>query len=152
MAMKTSTCAKARVASYRTGHWRVFWLWSLAVVAAVLSAQLLATPAKARGPVSVAPLAEDLIDAVVNISTSQSVKGADGKPLPLVPDGSPFEELFDDFFKKRKGRDSGRRKVASLGSGFVHGPCVQLWSASHSGRHQPHVGGHPEYCGNASGV
>jgi serine protease Do len=119
MAMKASTCATARVANDRTRHWRIFWLWSLAVVAAVLSAQLLATPAKARGPVSVAPLAEDLIDAVVNISTSQSVKGSDGKPLPRVPDGSPFEELFDDFFKNRKGKGSGRRKVASLGSGFV---------------------------------
>ena len=109
MAMKASTCATARVANDRTRHWRIFWLWSLAAVAAVLSAQLLATPAKARGPVSVAPLAEDLIDAVVNISTSQSVKGSDGKPLPRVPDGSPFEELFDDFFKNRKGKGSGRR-------------------------------------------
>jgi len=75
--------------------------------------------AMARGPVSVAPIAEKLLDAVVNISTSQSVKGPDGKPLPRVPDGSPFEDLFKDFFDKRKGQKRGARKVSSLGSGFV---------------------------------
>jgi len=75
--------------------------------------------ARARGPVSVAPVAEQLVDAVVNISTSQSVKGPGGKPLPHVPDGSPFEDLFKDFFDKRKGKRNRPRKVSSLGSGFV---------------------------------
>lgn len=72
----------------------------------------------ARGPVSVAPVAEKLVDAVVNISTSQLAKGPQGVPLPNVPKGSPFEEFFDDFFNERGG--SGvQRKVNSLGSGFV---------------------------------
>lgn len=119
MATKTIIRTQARVATDSSAHWRVFWFWTLTVVGLVSLMQLFAASAKARGPVSVAPLAEELIDAVVNISTSQSVKGADGKPLPRVPEGSPFEELFDDFFKKRKGKGSGRRKVASLGSGFV---------------------------------
>ncbi len=70
------------------------------------------------GPQSVAPIAEKLIDAVVNISTSQTVKGAQGVPLPNVPKGSPFEEFFEDFFN-RKGRPQTDRKVSSLGSGFV---------------------------------
>ena len=70
------------------------------------------------GPQSVAPVAEKLIDAVVNISTSQTVKGAQGVPLPNVPKGSPFEEFFEDFFN-RKGRPQTDRKVSSLGSGFV---------------------------------
>ena len=35
-----------------------------------------------RGPTSVAPVAEKLIDAVVNISTSQTLKGPEGVPLP----------------------------------------------------------------------
>ena len=71
------------------------------------------------GPQSVAPLAEKLIDAVVNISTSQTVKGSQGAPLPNVPKGSPFEEFFEDFFQKKGGRQPTDRKVSSLGSGFV---------------------------------
>ncbi|MGI9476918.1 MAG: Do family serine endopeptidase [Hyphomicrobiaceae bacterium] len=98
--------------------WQRFWLVSLWLALAA-AALLLAPRAEARGPVSVAPIAEKLVDAVVNISTSQSVKGPGGKPLPRVPDGSPFEELFEDFFKKRKGKRGKPRKVSSLGSGFV---------------------------------
>ena len=71
----------------------------------------------AGGPTSVAPVAEKLIDAVVNISTSQTIKGAEGVPLPRVPKGSPFEEFFDDFFNKKGSSDD--RKASSLGSGFV---------------------------------
>ena len=83
-------------------------------------AVLLALPAIAqKGPQSVAPVAEKLIDAVVNISTSQTVKGPQGVPLPKVPKGSPFEDLFDDFFNKKGGKQQGERKVSSLGSGFV---------------------------------
>jgi serine protease Do len=70
-----------------------------------------------RGPTSVAPIAEKLIDAVVNISTSQTIKGSSGVPLPNVPKGSPFEEFFDDFFNKKGSAED--RKASSLGSGFV---------------------------------
>ncbi|MEM9026867.1 MAG: Do family serine endopeptidase [Pseudomonadota bacterium] len=76
------------------------------------------THVAAEGPRSVAPLVKRLAPAVVNISTSQRIKGTRGRPLPSVPKGSPFEELFDDFFKK-KDNGTERRKVASLGSGFV---------------------------------
>jgi serine protease Do len=72
-----------------------------------------------NGPQSVAPLAEKLIDSVVNISTSQTVKGSNGGPLPHVPKGSPFDEFFEDFFNKRGGRSPQDRKISSLGSGFV---------------------------------
>ena len=76
--------------------------------------------AQQRGPQSVAPVAEKLIDAVVNISTSQIAKGPEGVPLPQVPKGSPFEDFFEDFFNKRGGRvPPSERKVSSLGSGFV---------------------------------
>jgi serine protease Do len=86
----------------------------------VAAALALVVPAQAqRGPQTVAPIAEKLIDAVVNISTSQTVKGPQGVPLPKVPKGSPFDELFDDFFNKKGGRSQGDRKVSSLGSGFV---------------------------------
>jgi serine protease Do len=72
-----------------------------------------------HGPTSVAPLAEKLIDAVVNISTSQTVKGPEGAPLPRVPKGAPFEEFFEDFFNRKGGKSPSDRKVSSLGSGFV---------------------------------
>ena len=81
-------------------------------------ALVLTGPVLAKGPESVAPLAEKLQDAVVNISTSQTMKGAEGVPLPKVPKGAPFEEFFEDFFK-RKGGSPSDRKVSSLGSGFV---------------------------------
>ena len=100
---------------------------SAALVAAALGItalfELVPKPAvsQTRGPQSVAPIAEKLLDAVVNISTSQTVKGSSGAPLPRVPKGSPFEEFFDDFFNAKKGEGGARseRKVSSLGSGFV---------------------------------
>ena len=88
------------------------------------AALLLATLAPAssqtpRGPSSIAPVAEKLVDAVVNISTSQTLKGPEGVPLPRVPKGAPFEEFFEDFFNRKGGRSPSDRKVSSLGSGFV---------------------------------
>ncbi len=76
--------------------------------------------ASGKGPDSVADNAERVIDAVVNISTSQTVEPQKGVQIPQLPPGSPFEEFFDEFFKKR-GEDGGSRtrKVSSLGSGFV---------------------------------
>ena len=88
-------------------------------IIAVLALILGAAPAMAEGPASLAPLAKKLSDAVVNISTTQTVKGPQGVPLPKVPKGSPFEEFFEDFFNKKGGAPRVDRKVSSLGSGFV---------------------------------
>jgi serine protease Do len=91
-------------------------------LAASFGLAIAAGPAAAqqRGPQSVAPIAEKLIDAVVNISTTQIAKGPEGVPLPKVPKGSPFEDFFEDFFNKKGGRTPpSDRKVSSLGSGFV---------------------------------
>jgi serine protease Do len=90
-------------------------------------------PAFARGPDGIADVAEKVIDAVVNISTSQTVEVKGGGPagegrntMPQLPPGSPFEEFFDDFFKNRRGGPGGPRggdpqphKTTSLGSGFI---------------------------------
>jgi serine protease Do len=75
--------------------------------------------AQTRGPQSVAPVAEGLIEAVVNISTSQAIKGPQGLPLPSVPKGSPYHEYFDEFFDNKNGRSAPDRTVSSLGSGFI---------------------------------
>jgi serine protease Do len=89
------------------------------VVAGVAAWTTLEADAQVRGPQSVAPVAEKLIDAVVNISTSQTVKGQQGAPLPRVPKGSPFEEFFEEYFRKGGGQPRQDRKSSSLGSGFV---------------------------------
>ncbi len=93
-----------------------------AIPALVLSLGLfgLSGSSQARGPQSVADVADKLINAVVNISTSQTVKGSQGAPMPRVPQGSPFEDLFEDFFENKQGNQPRTdRKVSSLGSGFV---------------------------------
>jgi len=75
--------------------------------------------AYAQGPVSVADLAEQLGDAVVNISTAQTVQGRRSVPMPQVPDGSPFQEFFEEFFNRQNRDNDQPRRVQSLGSGFV---------------------------------
>ncbi|MFN3227823.1 MAG: Do family serine endopeptidase [Hyphomicrobiales bacterium] len=79
------------------------------------------SPMRAQGPVPVADLAEELLGAVVNISTSQRVAGRRPTPLPNLPEGSPFEDFFDDFFNNDGDRD-GPSRENSLGSGFIIDP------------------------------
>jgi serine protease Do len=83
------------------------------------------------GPASLADLSEGLLDAVVNISTSQSVKdGGNGPQPPQIQEGSPFQEFFDDFFDGEGGKQ-GNQKVSSLGSGFVIDPSGYVVTNNH---------------------
>src|SRR3954451_24712841 len=96
-----------------------------ALAAAAAAAIALPLPAQPqRGPDNIADVAEAVIDAVVNISTSQTVAaGGPGRTGPesrqgpgsgpnqgpegrqgQLPPGSPFEEFFDEFFKNRRGQ------------------------------------------------
>ncbi len=84
----------------------------------------------AQGPDSVADLASGLLGAVVNISTSQSVADEGEGPLPQVPEGSPFQELFEDFYRNREGAEPNS-KVNSLGSGFVIDPTGFIVTNNH---------------------
>ena len=78
-----------------------------------------ATLSSARGaPDSFADLAERLLPSVVNITTSQTVKGIARPNAPQVPEGSPFRELFPDLFGDQGGNGRARR-ASALGSGFV---------------------------------
>jgi serine protease Do len=92
--------------------------------AAALAAALTLTaaqPAAARGPENIADVAEQVIDAVVNISTSQKIDPRVTE-LPDLPPGSPMEEFFDQFFKNRRGgggNEQTPRRINSLGSGFI---------------------------------
>jgi serine protease Do len=95
------------------------------------AAPLLATSSPARGPDSVADVAEGLQDSVVNISTTQTLKGtAESVPNGPGPKGSPFEEFFDDFFDEDD-KDGLPRKVSSLGSGFVIDPSGLVVTNNH---------------------
>ena len=72
----------------------------------------------ARGaPESFADLVEDVGSSVVNITTTTKVESP-VVPRGVVPEGSPFEELFRDFQSPNSPRQRPRNANA-LGSGFV---------------------------------
>jgi serine protease Do len=101
---------------------------ALALVLAI--APLLSTASFARGPESVADIAEELQNTVVNISTTQTLKGPAEKTAPPGPKGSPFEEFFNDFFDEQD-KEGQSRKVSSLGSGFVIEPSGLIVTNNH---------------------
>ncbi len=104
-------------------------------LALMVAAPAVAAPGK--GPDTVADVAEKVMDAVVNISTSQNVAPSRSVPTPQLPPGSPFEDFFDEFFKKRQQEDSEQgstqrpRRVSSLGSGFVIDPSGFIVTNNH---------------------
>lgn len=63
-------------------------------------------------PETFADLAEKVSPAVVNITTSTTVAGRTG-PRGVVPEGSPFEDFFNDF------NNDAPQRSSALGSGFV---------------------------------
>ena len=84
-----------------------------AVTLALLFAQATYSEAQAR-PATFAELAEEVSPSVVNITTSTVVASRAG-PQGVVPEGSPFEE----FFNNQDNGDGAPRRSSALGSGFV---------------------------------
>ncbi len=102
-----------------------------AALAVGVIAACVSVPAAARGPESVADVAAPLLDAVVNISTSQTVGGSSSAvPAPKLPDGSPFQHFFDEF-NGNNGGDNVPHRVQSLGSGFVIDPSGLIVTNNH---------------------
>jgi len=100
--------------------------FAVAVAAAVTS-----LPAGAAGPASVADLAAPLLSAVVTISTSQVVNASrSAVPTPQLPEGSAFQDFFNDFFTQQGGNSQPRR-VQSLGSGFIVDPSGIIVTNNH---------------------
>jgi len=101
-------------------HMTAFGRLSMAIFAT--AAIVWSAPAAARGPDNISDVAEAVIDAVVNISTRQTVD-LSSNTMPQLPPGSPFEEFFEEFFKNRRGPNGAPgqtpRRVNSLGSGFI---------------------------------
>jgi len=131
-----------------------------AFAAAVIVLPVFGASAQARGPENIADVAENVIEAVVNISTSQTLDassrgggsnrnerggggggGGGGDATPQLPPGSPFEDFFEEFFKNRRGgpgqqgennqRPNSPRRVNSLGSGFVIDPSGIVVTNNH---------------------
>lgn len=91
--------------------------WTGLVLVAMTAAVAPAAGEARAIPESFADLAEKLLPAVVNISTTQVTEGKAGVEMPQFPPGSPFEEFFKEFFEFNRPR--GPQKYSSLGSGFV---------------------------------
>jgi len=76
--------------------------------------------AQAR-PTNLADLVDSVAEAVVNISATQTVEEKSAEPMPDLPKGTPFDDMFDQFFKNHGFNNGAPRahKMSSLGSGFV---------------------------------
>jgi serine protease Do len=96
---------------------------ALAAALVAITLPAFVSPSLARGPEAIADVAEQVIEAVVNISTSQNVGGGN-RQQPQLPNDPKLDELFKDFFNRRgegqpKGERVPPRRVNSLGSGFI---------------------------------
>ncbi|MCE2993171.1 MAG: Do family serine endopeptidase [Alphaproteobacteria bacterium] len=76
----------------------------------------------AAAPTTFAPIVENATPAIVNIATTQSIemKNPFDDLRMEMPEGSPFDQFFREFFDREFGMHEGRkRKATSLGSGFI---------------------------------
>ena len=104
-------------------------------------ALLMAAPIEAgaaRGPGEISDVADQVVDAVVNISatTTEQVRSF---RTPGDLQNTPFDDLFDDFFNRKRQGQGGdapaqpprMRKSNSLGSGFVVDPSGSMVTNNH---------------------
>jgi serine protease Do len=95
------------------------WLWVVPLLALLMFG--ITARAQGRTPETFAPLAEKLLPAVVNVSTTQTLPNKGPQvPMPQFPPGSPFEDFFRDFFdRQQQDPNAPPRRATSLGSGFI---------------------------------
>jgi serine protease Do len=94
--------------------------WVAGLVAATALLLQVSVAHGREAPSGFADLAERLLPAVVNISTTQTIKNPERVPeMPQFPPGSPFEEFFKEFFERQMRPDNSPKRATSLGSGFI---------------------------------
>ena len=98
----------------------------------------LAPPAaQAKGTESLADLAANVSDAVVNISASTSGPARLAREMPDLPKGTPFDDLFEQFFRHHSQQPGGggeqpmEPQSTSLGSGFLIDPSGIIVTNNH---------------------
>jgi serine protease Do len=116
-------------------------MWAAAASNGLLAAALVLAlcvwggAVRATTPDSFADLAEEMLPKVVSISTSQVVGGGGKAQVPQIPPGTPFEDLFRDFFNNGpRGNGNGeleRRRAAAFGSGFIIDPSGYIVTNNH---------------------
>ena len=101
----------------RTGYIRASFIMLMSAFSILLIA--VPTTGQSRAPgESLADLVEQISPAVVNIVTTVTLPETTER-LPIVPEGSPLEDLFKDFFDNNRGDREPQRRGTALGSGFV---------------------------------
>lgn len=123
--LKTRVVQDSRPASARRAPGPRLSAGRLAMVLAlVLLVPFRPETAAAKGPDSLAELAEAVSDTVVNISATQAIEEKRTGTPPQIEPGTPFDDLFEEFFRRHQQGDQPaprhrERKSSSLGSGFV---------------------------------
>lgn len=113
----------------KAGSGSVIMRWRSLVFSASLSALLFAFPIEAsRASGNFADLAEQLSPAVVNISISQVI-APQSLEIPGIPEDSPLNNFFDEFFEQQM--KAGPQRVQSLGSGFLIDPSGVVITNNH---------------------
>jgi len=106
--------------------------WLLAGLAALTMLALSAAAHARDVPESFADLSARLLPAVVNVSTTQTLRNPERMPeMPQFPPGSPFEDFFKEFFDRQGRPDQPPRRATSLGSGFIIDPTGYVVTNNH---------------------
>jgi serine protease Do len=127
---------------FRSAPARAALLGASLLMITPFTAGVLIPPAAARGaPDNLADLAEKLVPAVVNVSSTQAAPNRGGQnalpEMPQFPPGSPFEQFFRDFFNRNRpgGRNEAQPRptprAQSLGSGFIIDPAGLVVTNNH---------------------
>jgi serine protease Do len=106
--------------------------FSLALATALAGAAVAPAAAQSR-PNSLADLVDSVAEAVVNISATQTIEEKSAEAVPDLPKGTPFDDMFEQFFKNHgmNGAPHASRKSSSLGSGFVIDPSGIVITNNH---------------------
>src|ERR1700722_18188183 len=103
-----------------------------AIALAFVAPPLAPAVAQSR-PTSLADLVDSVAEAVVNISATQTVEDKTAEGAPDLPKGTPFDDMFEQFFKNHgmNGAPQHQRRSSSLGSGFVIDPSGIVITNNH---------------------